>query len=77
MTSNLAKKDRTAAIKIEIKSLYLITRKLSQDKKPSVYGVWSKDGKLITEEQEILEHWKEHFEKVLDSETGNGLAVPS
>ena len=76
MINTLAREAETAAKKNEMKALYSITRKLSQNKKSNICGVRGKDGKLITEEREVLARWKEHFEEVLNPETENEMELP-
>ena len=58
----LARDAEAAAERMDMKIVYLITRKLRGNRGQNQYGtVTAKDGSTITEEKARLERWREHF----------------
>ena len=62
----MAETAENAARNNQMSVLYKITKQLSRAKKSSSCPIKTKDGQLITEEAEVLERWKEHFQEVLN-----------
>jgi len=71
MINQLADEAEHAAKTNDMGTLYKITKELCKKKRQSVAGVRDKDGKLLIEEDQILQRWKEHFEEVLNVESQN------
>ena len=62
----VAEEAERAAHQNNLKELYTKTKVLSGClKKPST-GIRTKEGKVITTEEEVLERWKEHFYEILN-----------
>ena len=62
----VAEEAERAAQQNNMKELYTKTKLLSGSlKKPST-GIRTKDGKVITKEEEVLERWKDHFYEILN-----------
>jgi len=62
----VAEEAERASHQNNLKELYTKTKLLSGClKKPST-GIWTKDGKVITTEEEVLERWEEHFYEILN-----------
>ena len=68
---DIADKAEEAAKKNQLSELYTLTRQLSNQKKSRGSGIRSKDGDLLTKEDQVLERWKEHFEEVLNIRSEN------
>ena len=62
----LAQEAEDAAGKGNMKEVYRITKKLSGKRSISHHQVHSKDGKLLTAENEQLNRWREYFEELLN-----------
>ena len=62
----LAQEAEDAAGKGDMKEVYRITKKLSGKRSISHHQVHSKDGKLLTAENEQLNRWREYFEELLN-----------
>ena len=62
----LAQEVEDAAGKGDMNEVYRITRKLSRKRNISHHQVHSKDGKLLTAEDEQLNRWREYFEELLN-----------
>ena len=48
------------------KCFWKTIRHLRKGKRGTVQAVYSKDGTLLTSTEEVVEHWKEHFEELLN-----------
>ena len=63
----LATEAEAAAERVDMKTVYQITRKLSGDSGQSQdLTVKAKDRSAITEEKATLERWREHFQQLLN-----------
>ena len=66
-TENLADEAEAAAHQNDLKTVYQITRKLKGDFGQSCdRPVKDEDGRTLTSEEEKLQRWKQHFEKILN-----------
>lgn len=64
---NLAEEAQKAAERGDLRSVYQITKKLSNKRgQKSSSTVKAKDGKILTTENEVANRWKEHFKEVLN-----------
>lgn len=63
---SLALEAENAAQMGRMKTVYDITKKLSNEKRKVMESVRDKAGHLITEELQIRSRWKEHFEEILN-----------
>ncbi len=70
----VAKEAQDAAEMGQMKTVYEATRKLCNDFPKKIGMVKDKNGKLLTEEQEIRDRWKEHFMEVLNREEPERIA---
>ena len=66
MLEEMAKKAEEAAKKNEMGTLHKITDTICGKKHSKSVGVRTKDGKLLTQEDEVRERWEEHFTEVLN-----------
>jgi hypothetical protein len=64
--NELAQEAEDAANNNDMGTLYKITKELCHKKRLTTAGVRDKNGKLLIEEDGILQRWKEHFEEVLN-----------
>ena len=62
----VAEEAQKAAEQGHLKTVYDATRKLSTKKGKTIDMIKSKDGVLLTKQDEILKRWKEHFLQVLN-----------
>ncbi|KAK4876570.1 hypothetical protein RN001_009076 [Aquatica leii] len=54
------------------KLFYRVLKTLRKRKQQSLRQIKSKDNKILTDEKEIMERWKEYFQELLNtSKTGN------
>ena len=61
-----------------MKTVYDITKKLTNEKRKAVNSVRDKSGQLITEESQKRSRWKDHFEEILNiPETENPIRQPT
>ena len=61
-----------------MKTVYDITKKLTNEKRKAVNSVRDKSGQLITEESQRRSGWKEHFEEILNrQEPENSIGQPN
>ena len=70
-TDDLATTAEDAAARGDIKLLYSTTKQLSGRYTSSNKPLKDRDGKLVTEVEEQLRLWREHFKKVLNSDPPN------
>ena len=66
MFEEMAKKAEEAAKKNEMGTVYKITNTICGKKHKKSAGVRTKDGKLLTQEDEVRGRWEEHFNEVLN-----------
>ena len=66
MVDNIAEEAENAARGNKIGDLYRLTKQIVQTKRNAMTAIRDKCGKLLTNEEEILERWKEHFDEVLN-----------
>ncbi len=64
--NQLATEAEEAAYRGDIKTLYNITKTLSNRRSIKVKPVKDKDGKILTKLEEQMERWNEHFKSVLN-----------
>jgi hypothetical protein len=57
---------KEAVRKGDVKELYNITRKLSKRKYRGMQPIKNKDGALLTNEDDQLKRWQEHFKEILN-----------
>ena len=62
----MAAEAERAAQQNNMKELYDTTRKLCNKQKKQTIGVRKKDGTLVTEEEQVMQRWKEHFQEILN-----------
>ena len=62
----MAEKAEEAAEKNEMGTLYKIANTICGKKHKKSAGVTTKDGTLLTQEDEVRRRWEEHFNKVLN-----------
>ena len=62
----VAEEAERAAHQHNLKELYTKTRLLSGCLKKASTGIRTKDGKVITTEEEVLERWKDRFYEILN-----------
>ena len=67
MLEEMAKKAEEAAKKNEMGTVYKITNTIYGKKHKKSAGVRTKDGKLLTQEDEVRGRWEEHFNEVLNT----------
>ncbi|XP_055706254.1 uncharacterized protein LOC129803568 [Phlebotomus papatasi] len=58
------------------KTFWQTVRRLRGKKSNSIQGVTSKDGNLLTKEEEVLSRWKEYFSELLNPQQGTDGDVP-
>ena len=63
----ILEENKTENIKLFYKSL----KEIRQKSKNTINFIKSKDGKLITNREEIVERWKEYFEELLAADVAN------
>ena len=63
---SIAKEAEEAASKHHMKTLYNLTKTLSNEKPKKCYTINDKNNKIITSCEERKERWKEHFNEVLN-----------
>ena len=61
-----AEEAQKAAEQGQLKTVYDATRKLSTKKDKTIDAIKSKDGVLLTKQDEIQKRWEEHFLEVLN-----------
>ena len=66
--NNIAEQAEESAYHQNMRTLYTLTKKLSNDGKFSSNGttIEDKDGKLISGSAETAERWNEHFKEILN-----------
>ena len=64
--NNIAKEAEDAAANHHMKTLYSLTKTLSNEKPKKCVTINNKDGKTITNSEERKERWKEHFSEILN-----------
>ena len=75
---NLAQEAENAVQMDRMKTVYDITKKLTNEKRKVVNSVRDKSGQLITEDSQKRSRWKEHFEKILHRpEPENPIGQPN
>jgi hypothetical protein len=65
-TDNLSYQAEAAANKRNLKELFAITRVLSRKQIQRNQPIGNKDGTLLTNTEDQLKHWQEHFSKILN-----------
>ena len=65
-TNNIAQEAEDAAKRGQMKGVYEATRRLGSEPPKRSDMVWNKAGKLLTNEVEVRQRWKKHFEEVLN-----------
>ena len=67
--NNIAEQAEEAAYHQNMRTLYALTKKLSNDAKHSIStAIEDKDGKLISGKTETTKRWNEHFKEILNRE---------
>ena len=66
MTKNNAQEAEDAARQGQVKEVYEATRKLRNSRPKRVDMVKSREGKLLTKEEEERKRWQEYFMEVLN-----------
>jgi len=74
---NLAGEAEVAAAKGDIKNVYSIVRKLTNDKPNRNPPIKDNAGNLITIDEEQLKIWREHLKKTFNVDTQNNRDFPS
>ena len=64
--NNIAKEAEDAAKCGQMKDVYNATRRLCCEPPKKIDMVWSKEGNLLTKEEEVQQRWKEHFAEILN-----------
>ncbi|XP_055715158.1 uncharacterized protein LOC129809374 [Phlebotomus papatasi] len=59
------------------KTFWQTVRRLRGKKSNSIQGVTSKEGNLLTKEEEVLNRWKEYFSELLNPQQGTDDDVPT
>ncbi|XP_055714214.1 uncharacterized protein LOC129808460 [Phlebotomus papatasi] len=63
--------------KMANKTSWQTVRRLRGKKSNSIQGVTSKEGNLLTKEEEVLNRWKEYFSELLNPQQGTDVDVPT
>ena len=75
---DLAQEAENAVQMGRMKTVYDMTKKLTNEKRKAVNSVRDKSGQLITEEPQKRSRWKEHFEEILSRpEPENPIGQPN
>ena len=75
---DLAKQAEHAANRGEQRTLFTLTKNITNESCRKSTPVKNKDGKVITSEADQIERWREHFSEVLNSEApGDPVDVPN
>ena len=75
---DLAQEAENAVQMGRMKTVYDVTKKLTNEKRKAVNSVRDKSGQLITEESQKRSGWKEHFEEILNRpEQENPIGQPN
>ena len=75
---DLAQEAENAVQMGRMKTVYDMTKKLTNEKRKAVNSVRDKSGQLITEESQKRSGWKEHFEEILNRpEQENPIGQPN
>jgi len=65
-TERLAEEAETAASKQDMGTLYRLTKKLTGNFQTTDLPIQDQQGNIISKEEDILQCWKEHFQRVLN-----------
>ena len=74
-TEEIAKEAENAAEQLHMKTLYTLTKVLSNERPRQSAAVMDKTGKILNDKESKLRRWLEHFSEVLNGEnTSNAVS---
>ena len=74
-TKEIAKEAENAAEQLHMKTLYTLTKVLSNERPRQSAAVMDKTGKILNDKESKLRRWLEHFSEVLNGEnTSNAVS---